>query len=199
MTPPPIPARLAGRPTHGGLVVPWISVVLADGTPALGNIHGTKASRALLDKLCQICGAELEHPIVLFASDSALEAGQTSEPGMHPECAAYSARACPMVDGRMSRFRTVDRVDGKPCSEPGCDCGGWVTSGDGAGRGRPSEAWHAVWVPDYAVGVDPVTGVPNAAIWKGWFEPLRIRPIPRADGAAACPEGMAAQAAVKSA
>lgn len=189
---PPIPARLAGRPTHRGLVIPWVSVVLSDGTPSLGNLHGTRAARALMEKLCQICGEHLEDTIVLFASLSAFTRGQTSEPGMHPECAAYSAKACPMVNGSMRHFQTVDRVTGQPCGEPGCDCGGWVsidrflTDQDERreNEGRPAEPWLAVWVHDYAVGVDPVTRVANAAIWEGYFEPLRVRPIPPATKAA---------------
>ncbi len=177
MTRIPIPARLAGRPLHKGLVVPWVSVVLGDGTAVLGNLHGSKTARALLNKLCQICGDKLEQPLVLFASATALDLGQTSEPGMHPECAAYSAKACPMVNGQMKHFQTTDRVAGQPCDKPGCDCGGWASS-DGANRGRAAEPWFAVWIDDYAVGVDRDTSVPNAAIWKDWFEPRRIRPIP---------------------
>lgn len=185
---PPIPARLAGRPLHAGLVVPWVSVVLGDGTAVLGNMHGAKANRALMNKLCQICGQRLEKPLVLFASESSLRRGQTSEPGMHPECAAYSAKACPMVNGAMRRYQTTDRVAGKPCDKPGCDCGGWVSTDHGTNAGAPAEPWFAVWVDDYAIGVDPVTGVPNAAIWGGYFTPRRIRPIPQPGRPAQEPE-----------
>lgn len=177
MTAPPIPARLAGRPTRSGLVVPWISVVLADGTAHLGNVHGTKSHTALMRKLCQTCGEPLERPLVLFATASGLELGQTSEPGMHPECAAYSAKACPMVNGMLKHYKTADRVAGQPCFEPGCDCAGWVSESPGADAGRSVEPWFAVWVDDYAVGVDPKTKLANAAIWKGFFEPLRVRPL----------------------
>lgn len=185
---PPIPARLAERPLHAGLVVPWISVVLADGTAVLGNVHGTKNSRALVDKLCQICGQKLGNPLVLFATATGLGNGQTPEPGMHPECAAYSAKACPMVNGAMRRYQDRDRVHGQQCSKPGCDCDGWVSlEATGTNAGRAAEPWFAVWVRDYAIGVDPVTKQPNAAIWKDYFEPLRVRPLTPGAEAPLCP------------
>jgi hypothetical protein len=181
---PPIPARLAGRPTTpAGLVIPWISVVLADGTAVLGNLHATRADQALLNKLCQICGQPLDQPIVLFASESSHARGQTSEPGMHPECAAYSAKACPMVNGAMTRYHGgTGRVAGKPCSEPGCDCDGWIDTAPGPNRGRPAEPWFAIWVRDYAIGIDRATKRPNAAIYEYdkdgvRFTPLKVRPL----------------------
>jgi hypothetical protein len=178
---PPVPTHLAHRPTHGGLVVPWVSVVLADGTPALGNLHGTRADKAFWNKLCQICGEAMTRPIVLFATESGHARGQTSEPGMHPECAAYSAKACPMVNGRMSRYQGSDRVAGKPCVEPGCDCGGWVDQDGGPTPGAPAELWFAVWVEDYQIGVG-TDGRPNAAIYAN-LTPLKVRPL----AAVGCP------------
>lgn len=172
----PIPARLAGRPTRGGVVVPWVSVVLADGTPVLGNLHGTKVDRALWERLCQICGEPLlGGPIVLFATESAHARGQTSEPGMHPECAAYSAKACPMVNGTMTRYLDVDRVAGKPCPDPACGCEGWVGE-DTKTAGRAAEPWFAVWVRDYGIGIDPATRRANAAIYSH-ITPLKVRPL----------------------
>ena len=173
---PPIPARLAGRPTVGGLVVPWVSVVLVDGTPVLGNLHGSRADRCFLEKLCQICGDKLDHPIVLFSPASSHAKDQTPEPPMHPECAAYSAKACPMVNGCMTHWRAAARAAGKPCPDPGCDCAGWVDADDGPEAGRPAEPWFAVWVAEYDVGVDPGTRRPNAAIYTR-LKPLKVRPL----------------------
>lgn len=171
---PPIPTHLAGRPTHRGLVIPWISVILADGTPVLGNVHGTKVETALWGRLCQICGERLNFgQVVLFASASSHAEGGTSEPGMHPECAAYSAKSCPMVNGRMTHYTDTDRVAGKPCSEPGCDCDGWIST-QPASINRPAEPWYAVWVRDYAIGVDPGTKRANSAIYRH-ITPLKIR------------------------
>jgi hypothetical protein len=178
---PPIPARLAHRPTHAGLVVPWVSVVLADGTPVLGNLHGTRADAAFLDKLCQICGEKLSRPIVFFASASAHARGQTPEPGMHPECAAYSARACPMVNGRMKVWQASDRAHGMACPDPGCDCAGWMDTPGGPTPGAPAEPWFAVWVDDYQIGIGS-DGRPNAAIYAN-LTPLKVRPL----AAAGCP------------
>lgn len=174
---PPIPVHLAGRPTHGGLVVPWVSVILADGTPVLGNMHGARVDQALFYRLCQICGLPIRpRPIVLFASETSHANGQTSEPGMHPECAAYAAKACPMVNGRMQHWQASGRVHGQSCPVPGCNCDGWVDEPGGPTAGRPSEPWYAIWVRDYDLGIDPTTRRPNAAIYARHC-PLKIRPI----------------------
>jgi len=178
---PPVPARLAHRPTHGGLVVPWVSVILADGTPVLGNLHGTRADKAFLDKLCQICGEKMTRPIVLFSSESSHSRGRTSEPGMHPECAAYSAKSCPMVNGRMKAWQVSDRTEGQPCPDPDCGRAGWVNDGGGPTPGAPAEPWFAVWVEDYQVGIG-TDGRPNAAVYAN-VAPLKVRPL----SAAGCP------------
>jgi hypothetical protein len=41
---PAVPIRLESRPRQGGLVVPWVSVPLADGTYDFGNKHNTRAA-----------------------------------------------------------------------------------------------------------------------------------------------------------
>lgn len=153
----PIPQRLAGRPTQGGLVVPWVSAQLGDAGFDLGHLHTSKMNRCFAERRCQICGEPITGRVVFFLSESALPTKHAGEPPLHPECAAYSARACPMVAGRMTHYRTsLSRVygpAGKQCNIPGCDCGGWrpTSDSDDNNRGRPAEPWHAVWCIDYTV------------------------------------------------
>ncbi len=154
----PVPQHLSDRPTQGGLVVPWISVELANGSFDLGNMHNTRVNTCFIRRLCQICGERIGDLAVFFLSTNGLEDMVAGEPPLHPECAAYSKRACPMVAGQMNHYRkTPTRTQGhvgKTCPTPGCDCGGWVsTPGNGQNAGRPAEAWHMVWCNDYDITV----------------------------------------------
>lgn len=188
-----IPARLESRPLQGGLVVPWVSVQLADGTYDLGNMHNTRASICFLQSRCQIDGELVApQPLVFFVSETCLDDMTTQEPPTHPECAAYSRRACPMVAGQMKHYRsTPSRAHGPAggtCFKPGCDCGGWVpTPGQGeSNAGQPALRWFMVWCRDFAITVpDEKTGERLAAgalptgvsIGAKILSPLKVRPV----------------------
>lgn len=188
-----IPARLVDRPRVGGLVVPWVVVALADGTFDLGNMQNTRVNTAFMRRLCQIDGQPLGDRMVFFVPGDRLGDMVTSEPALHPECAAYSARVCPMVAGRMTRYRsTPTRTEGhvgQRCGTPGCECGGWVpTPGTDHQPGRAADSWHAVWCADYTVTVpDEETrdlvkmGVIPAGRSLGARidQPLKVRPVRR--------------------
>lgn len=177
---PPVPARLARRPTVAGLVVPWISVQHADGGAALGAVHASRQDACLTRGWCQICGEPHTHRIVLFARPSDMDRGYVAEPGMHPECGAYTAQACPMLNGAMRHYRTHPRdLTGAPCVEPGCDCAGWVpedTDQTTARAGHPADAYAAVWIRDrdYRVAVDENRSPIGVALPP---HPLKIRPV----------------------
>lgn len=201
MSPIPIPQRCAGRPAQGGLVVPWVSAQLGDAGFDLGHLHTSKMNRCFAERRCQVCGELITGRVVFLLPESALPSMHAGEPPLHPECSAYSSRACPMVAGRMRHYRTsLSRVygpAGKQCNIPGCGCGGWVPRLDDADskRGRPAEPWYAVWCADYTVtapderttalvkrGVTPV-GVSLGALINN---PLKVRPV-RAATAEECP------------
>lgn len=172
---PAVPARCADRPLAGGRVVPHVSVVLADGRPVLGAVHKNKAMRCISGYQCQICGQPLTRPLVVLVNENGLAARYSGEAALHPECAAYSVRACPLLAGQVDTFRGPDRHVGSACPEPGCGCGGWVDGdGDGSPRGKPAGRWVAVWLDDYAVAVDG-GGVVHGLVWQG--EPRRVRPV----------------------
>lgn len=156
---PPIPVSCAGRPTTGGLVVPWANVQLADGGVDFRSQHETKVQQCWRDCLCQICGHPVQRPIVLFGGPRQLNALTFDEPPLHPECAVYVSKACPMVAGRMDHYRAGDTVShgarGSRCSTPGCQCGGWVeTPGLVVGPGGDAaHDWYAVYVSGYSLGI----------------------------------------------
>ena len=142
---PDIPVHLAGRPSQGGLVVPWI-------TPTKGGVHlfGTidaHAQRACLHgRRCQVCGQRLPGRAVLFARPADLRNACTVEPATCPRCAAYSTHACPMLAGRRDRYR----ASGHPA------LAGLPPADDAHLRqAAPAESWFAVWVSDYDVRPHP--------------------------------------------
>lgn len=178
---PPIPQRLASRPLSGGLVVPYISMPRPGhpGAFILGETHGAKQGDCIVNYLCQIDGRPLGSPPYLFlGTQSAIDEGFSAEPALHPECAAYSVAACPMVNGSMPTYAKRERShDGEPCGDPGCDCGGW-TSTPGDKAGAPAEPWFRIWVFGYAIGVrepGPLTvGNVNGAVFGGQIIKTRL-------------------------
>lgn len=161
---PPIPASCAHRPTTGGLVIPAVNLQLADGGADFRGRHQTVFERSWKKTLCQVCDRPTGHPAVLFGGPEQLAAGHFNEPPLCAACASYTSKACPMIAGRLARFASRQRISegrrGKTCPDPGCDCGGWVTTDDAeAGHdGEPAWPWYAVFIDPagYAVAVHHV-------------------------------------------
>lgn len=159
---PPIPATCEHRPTVAGVVIPWGNVQLADGGADFRTQHESRIQRCWLEGLCQLCGQGVDGLMVLFGGPNQISALQFDEPPMHPECAVYASQACPMVAGRQSHYATRDVIAngsrGKTCSEPGCDCGGWVPAQPDLARpegGDPAHDWFAVYTYNLALAVSP--------------------------------------------
>jgi hypothetical protein len=150
---PPIPATCAHRPTIGGLVKPWINVELADGGVDFRAQHRRRAELAITRRLCQVCGTRLRNLAILLGGPDPLRHLMFGEPPLHPECAVYTSRACPMVAGDMTAYPTRPRLAegarGATCPTPGCDCGGWVTHDPGDRTGRAAHPWYAVYATAY--------------------------------------------------
>lgn len=163
---PSIPEYLRHVPTAGGLVIPWITMTGDRGQLLLGAIDTVKQRRCLVERRCQVCARELGGRLVLLLRDRDLERRCTSEPGMHPICAAYTQRACPMVAGQMTHYRrslvkiSEDRAHGAHAESR---------------LGRPAEPWFAVWLNDYKVIADREAGTLAASFAD--IEPLKIRPV----------------------
>ncbi len=140
---PPIPAWLSGRPLAGGLVVPWITPQLPDGRHLFGSIEQTSSEHALIHRLCGVCGRRIApQPLVLLLRMSDIPRQCTNEPALHPQCAAYTAVACPMINGTLKTYRST-----QPPGVP-------LTEDSAARRGSPAEPWFAVWVSDYDLVID---------------------------------------------
>ena len=162
--PPPIPRWLVHRPTVADLVVPWVTARGLGGRFMFGALDRRRQQQAILEHRCQVCGRRLAERSILLMRLVDLGRKSTTEPALDPVCAAYSAAACPMIAGRMARYRS-----GPP--PPGY---GMIASGSSARYGAPAEPWFAVWLDRYRV----VTGsseLPEASYAQ--IRPLRIRPI----------------------
>ncbi|WP_208115573.1 hypothetical protein [Labedaea rhizosphaerae] len=161
-------------PQAAGLVIPWITPRRDNGQHLLGAIDQARADHAIRRYLCGVCGRPLRGQpddstparIVLLMRGSDLASRCTVEPALHPQCAAYTATACPMVAGRSAHYRRSPH----PVDDT------MVVGSDLERRlGAPAESWFAIWLTNYEIGVR--NGLTVASYQH--IEPLRIRPIGR--------------------
>ncbi|MBF6333649.1 hypothetical protein [Nocardia transvalensis] len=181
MTGPDRPAvvwRLRSAPTSRGLVVPFVTKWHA-GQPMWGSLDTDRLAAALTGKRCQICGHRLEGRAVLFVRAADWERRIAVEPPMHPDCASYARRACPMLNGRMSHYNARPQVSRLRCA-------GWEVPADTDRRaGRPADAWYELWFATDQLRVTAMTdddGRDLAGIDLSEFRPLKIRRIRPAGG-----------------
>jgi hypothetical protein len=161
---PPIPLSLQHLPTVGGLVVPWITPRTADGRYLFGSVDRDRVERALHGRWCGVCGRPLEYRAVLMMRLSDIPRQCTSEPALHPWCAAYTSESCPMIGGRLDHYRSsLPRLDTNMLPAPDAT----------ARQGAAAEPWFAVWLASYRV----ITDHGNLAASYAGTRPLRIRPI----------------------
>jgi ribosomal protein S14 len=93
---PGIPVWLSHRPVLAGLAVPWVTARGADGRFLFGALDRQRQQQAIGQHRCQVCGRPLGTRTILLMRLSDLPRKATSEPGLDPVCAAYSAAACPV-------------------------------------------------------------------------------------------------------
>lgn len=150
----PIPASLHQAPTANGMVVPFVTLTHRDGSGVRwGQLDPARVDVVLSNDLCQLCGKDLDtdNPaahVVVVARTTDLLFGMTSEPGMHPVCASYTTRACPMLNGHLSTYRSQPQT-AAPCGDSLCQCRSWAVpsdAGSGARSGQPAPSWYAFWL-----------------------------------------------------
>jgi hypothetical protein len=163
-TVPPIPVWLAHLPTVGGLVIPWITPRIADCRYLFGSVDGDRMEQALLRRWCGVCGRPHADRLVLLMRLSDFPRQCINEPALHPQCAAYTLAACPMVAGHLDHYRsTLPWLDTTMAPAPD------VT----ARQSASAEPWFAVWLDGYRV----VTDHGNLAASYADTRPLRIRSL----------------------
>lgn len=193
---PPILARLHDAPTAQGLTIPYLTlrhhghITLwghrAHVTPVWGAVDPERYALVLALGLCQICGNGLGDRVVVFARPQDWLRGIGPEAGLHPECADYSARGCPMLAGRMPHYRsTAVAARFTPCDNPECGCRLWIRPGvdseEALRAGQPADAWYALWLngEDYQIVHHPGDGSASSGfgVQLRGVRVLRIRKI----------------------
>jgi hypothetical protein len=177
---PSIPARCANRPTVGGRVIPWINVRLGDGGVDFRSQHTARLREALHDRRCQVCGEPLTSPLVLLGGPTQLKQLLFDEPPLHPECAVYTSRACPVVAGEATTLPSGRRLSegarGQRCFLERCDCGGWVPTPGSAEGHHPTEPhpWFAVYATGFNVAVSPTGELLGALLLPAQVRRVRL-------------------------
>lgn len=108
---PPLPINMRTLPIDArGYPVPFF-VAWVNGVPEFRCADPRKMERARLFSLCWVCGKPLGKRLVAFAVGPMCAVNRiSSEPPSHPECAEFSARACPF----MTKPQMVRREDNLP-------------------------------------------------------------------------------------
>jgi len=108
---PPLPHNMRDLPVDSrGYPVPFF-VEWIDGVPEFRLMSRGKMLRAVLLKLCWICGKPLGNRLVAFTIGPMCAINRiSSEPPQHPECAEFAVHSCPFM--LMPKMRR--REDGLP-------------------------------------------------------------------------------------
>ncbi|MEW1760405.1 cell envelope biogenesis protein OmpA [Streptomyces cyaneofuscatus] len=182
---PPVPMRCLERPRIGGLVVPFISYVHG-GAAIFGSVDPRRRTEALLRRLCQICGQRLDERVCLTVRPMDVRAGVATEPGLHPECLAYTVKACPMFSGTATHYRTtpasIRHPAGRPCDDPACPCPRIAPDEQHEIRsGRPADDWDTWMIRAEHYRIEPDPKQPERLLGVDLDVPvLRVRPLRRA-------------------
>jgi hypothetical protein len=154
----PIPDPLTQLPTHGGRIIPAITLRHTNGLPVFGEIDYDMVEACFAANLCQLCKEPMLETVILMARPMDFIQGAVGEPGQHALCADYATRACPMLAGQLPCHR--ERIRSRQqCGTSGCWCEHQPpVSGDEIARaGRPPQPWFSVQLPisDYRVCSTP--------------------------------------------
>ncbi|MFE9428996.1 cell envelope biogenesis protein OmpA [Kitasatospora sp. NPDC006697] len=181
---PPVPIRCRERQLVGGLVVPWISYEHG-GHSAFGTVDAVRAQQALAERLCQVCGEQLEERFCLAVRPMDVRVGFAPEPALHPECLAYSKQRCPMLNGTATTYRASSMLArhpaGRPCDDLNCPCLEAVPDeGHSARSGRPADDFDAWMIDTSHYRIKTAPDRPHVLLGVDLAVPvLRIRPIRR--------------------
>lgn len=107
----PPPSRIGFLPVHRGYPVPWF-VAWVNGVPEFRAAEAEKFQKAILEKLCWVCGDVLGRYKTFVAGPMCGINRISSEPPCHLECAQWSARNCPFLSKPQMVRRENDLPEG---------------------------------------------------------------------------------------
>ena len=154
----PIPANMRKLPIGpNGYPVPWF-VAWLDGKPEFRVADSEKQMLAVHHRRCWVCGERLNNRVTHVIGPMCSVNRVSSEPPSHPECAIYSARACPFL----TRPGMVRRDNDLP--EGTTSAGEMITRNPGA---------MCLWTTK-APGFEIITDGRNGRLFY-LFEPTEVR------------------------
>lgn len=112
-----LPDRLRGLPVdERGYPVPWF-VAWHDGKPEFRAMDATKFRRAILEKLCWVCGNHLGVYQTFVIGPMCGVNRVSSEPPSHLDCALWSARNCPFLSNANRKRREDDLINNETLAD----------------------------------------------------------------------------------
>jgi len=153
--PVPAPPKMARLPRdRRGYLVPWF-VAWVNGEPDFRVLDARKASLAVSEHLCWLCGQKLGRHLAFNIGPMCAVNRVSSEPPSHRDCAVYAAQACPFLTQPGRPRRTKQLPEGRQ---------------EAAGQGLERNPGVAlVWITtSYEVDrIDPRDFKPGAPIREG--------------------------------
>lgn len=96
----PLTDKIARLPIARGFPIPWFVARLKDGTAEFRAADSLKMEKALSQRRCWVCGDTLGYEMTFVIGPMCAINRVSSEPPSHYECARWSARNCPFLNGR---------------------------------------------------------------------------------------------------
>lgn len=79
------------------LPVPFANLILDDGTPDFTTIDAAKTVRCAWERLCGVCGKEMDYWIAFLGGPKSAETRAYLDPPMHEYCARAAVVLCPFI------------------------------------------------------------------------------------------------------
>lgn len=94
LTPPSLDRRPRDR---RGYPIPYVNVILPDGTPDFTAIHPHLSSECARARLCALCGEKVGYRIAFVGGPLGARNRTYNDPGVHIECGHYAMIVCPYL------------------------------------------------------------------------------------------------------
>lgn len=102
-----IPKFLEHLQTHKGMPV-LFTTFWVDGVPDFRAGDPDKIRRAVMERLCGVCGRDLGEYVWFIGGPKSLEQSSLfSDPAMHRSCAEFSISVCPFLSGKTTHVNTA--------------------------------------------------------------------------------------------
>lgn len=110
-----IPERIAVLPRDPrGYPITFVTMIDAKGKAHFTTTDAVKRVKALAERLCAICGQELDKEMAFIGGEQCMSHHHFYDPPMHLECAEYSFEVCPFLS--MDSYKNLAS---KPADTPG--------------------------------------------------------------------------------